>query len=80
MNHIHKIIWSRALNCLVVASELARSHTGGGSSVGSTPTERSIALRIGAWALALQFAFPLMGYAPPALAEECRLNDANDNH
>ena len=27
MNNIHKVIWSKAKNCYVVASEIARSHT-----------------------------------------------------
>lgn len=27
MNNIYKVIWSKAKNCYVVASEIARSHT-----------------------------------------------------
>ena len=34
MNNIYKVIWSKAKNCYVVASEIARSHTK--SASGST--------------------------------------------
>lgn len=36
MNKIYKIIWSHSCNAFVVVSELARSHSGGGSTTGSS--------------------------------------------
>ena len=44
MNNIHKVIWSKAKNCYVVASEIARSHTKsatGSEKIGGV-TRRSI--------------------------------------
>ena len=32
MNRIYKVIWSKAKNCYVVASELAKNHTKGSRS------------------------------------------------
>ena len=44
MNNIYKVIWSKAKNCYVVASEIARSHTksaSGSEKIGGV-TRRSL--------------------------------------
>lgn len=45
MNNIYKVIWSKAKNCYVVASEIARSHTKsatGSGKIGGGVTRRSL--------------------------------------
>lgn len=44
MNNIYKVIWSKAKNCYVVASEIARSHTKsatGSEKIGGYETQTS---------------------------------------
>ena len=44
MNNIYKVIWSKAKNCYVVASEIAKSHTksaSGSEKIGGVRDVRS---------------------------------------
>ena len=59
MNNIYKVIWSKAKNCYVVASEIARSHTksasgsekiGGGQDVNFWPLSWRFLFFAGDWA------------------------------
>lgn len=59
MNNIYKVIWSKAKNCYVVASEIARSHTksasgsekiGGGQDVNFWPLSWRFLFFVGDWA------------------------------
>ena len=47
MNNIYKVIWSKAKNCYVVASEIARSHTksaSGSEKIGGVARHALLAL------------------------------------
>lgn len=47
MNNIYKVIWSKAKNCYVVASEIARSHTK--SASGSEKSGRALDMHSWLW-------------------------------
>ena len=56
MNNIYKVIWSKAKNCYVVASEIAKSHTksASGQSVRRSALASLLALSLlcGGWGAA----------------------------
>ena len=67
MNHVYKVVWSKAKNCYVVASELAKRHT---KSAGSSAMNRTLVAGVLACVLSCGAVFPAYAAGDPVTYDD----------